>query len=203
MGLRTYLSMIVYLGGPLLARQHELGLTLGGLLSQDRGNAATHLTLGSGIALQANYGYRVFSEEKVALYGEVHLPTNPLRDITSVNRSATRERCDTVCDVWRAREGLSTIARPSYFALGGGYALYEQSTDHLAGASNRAPRFLNRATLDFGGGADVRLGVSSRSGARSAISLRAAQPIACHSSQYSITRWREGESSCAFDRDSP
>lgn len=35
--------------------KHEIGLTLGRLLSQDRASGTTKFTLGSGTALQANY----------------------------------------------------------------------------------------------------------------------------------------------------
>src|SRR6266853_852318 len=77
---------------PILAQRHELGLTLGGLLSQDRGSAQSEsLTLGGGIALQANYGYALLRTRKTALYGEVHFLANPLRDVSSANRGATRD----------------------------------------------------------------------------------------------------------------
>lgn len=53
--------------------KHEVGLTLGRLLGQDRASGTTRFELGSGTALQANYGYRFLVSSKVALYGEVHM----------------------------------------------------------------------------------------------------------------------------------
>jgi len=148
--------MILCCSRPLLAQQHELGLTLGGLLRESRGDAATRLTLGGGIALQANYGYRLLGGEKLAMYGEVHFLANPLRDIASANRRATRDVA-TLYVTPGVRVKMFPRSRVSpYFALGGGYALYEQSTNLLDGAVNTAPRFLNRGALDFGGGVDVR-----------------------------------------------
>lgn len=70
--------------------RHEIGLTLGGLFSNERSGAATRLNLGSGTALQANYGYRLLGSNTAALYAEVHLLANPLRDVTSSDRSLTR-----------------------------------------------------------------------------------------------------------------
>ena len=155
MRFRTCLLMILCFSGPLFAQQHELGLTLGGLLSQTRGDAATRLTLGGGIALQANYGYRLLGGEKLAMYGEVHFLANPLRDIASANRRATRDVA-TLYVTPGVRVKMFPRSRVSpYFALGGGYALYEQSTKLIDGAVNTAPRFLNRGALDFGGGVDV------------------------------------------------
>jgi len=142
---------------PILAQRHELGLTLGGLLSQDRGSAQSEsLTLGGGIALQANYGYALLRTRKTALYGEVHFLANPLRDVSSANRGATRDLA-TLYVTPGIRLKLFPNGRVSpYLAVGGGYALYEQSTELLRGGPNPAPRFLNRGAVDFGGGADVR-----------------------------------------------
>ena len=152
--IRTLLALVGTV--PILAQQHELGLTLGGLLSQDRGaTPAQALTLGSGIALQANYAYRLLRTRKAALYGEVHFLANPLRNVSSVNRGLTRDVA-TLYVTPGIRVKLFPRGRVSpYLAVGGGYALYEQSTDLLGGGPNPAPRFLNRGAFDFGGGADV------------------------------------------------
>ena len=44
-----------------------------------------------------------------------------------------------------------------YAAIGGGYALFEQSVNRLDGNPNTAPRFNDRGALAFGGGLDVRV----------------------------------------------
>jgi len=44
-----------------------------------------------------------------------------------------------------------------YVALGAGYARFEQSFFRIDGRPNAAPRELNRGTVDFGGGADIKL----------------------------------------------
>ena len=43
-----------------------------------------------------------------------------------------------------------------YLAAGGGWAVYEQSTNTLNGNSNPASRLVNHGTVDFGGGVDFK-----------------------------------------------
>ena len=136
--------------------KHEIGLTLGGLLSSERTGGSTHLDLGSGVAFQANYGYRLWSSDKAALYGEVHLLANPLRDIRSVNPVLTRN----VAALF-VTPGIRLKFRPTgriapYLAVGGGWADFEQSTTTIAGASNPAPRTVNHGALDYGCGVDFK-----------------------------------------------
>ena len=69
------------------AQQQELGLTLGRVLQQDRGR----LHLGPGTALQANYGYRILSGDKAALYLETHFLANAARALESTSAAATRD----------------------------------------------------------------------------------------------------------------
>ena len=60
-----------------VAPRHEIGLTLGGLFASERSGGVTRLDLGSGVALQANYGYRLLGNETAALYGDCLLYTSP------------------------------------------------------------------------------------------------------------------------------
>src|SRR5262249_610335 len=84
-GMRRLLLLIVLFGcRPGFAEKHEIGLTLGGLFPQDRGTIPNTVRLGSGTALQANYGHRLISG-LVALYGEVHFLANPQRLVGSGN----------------------------------------------------------------------------------------------------------------------
>jgi hypothetical protein len=59
-GMRRLLLFVLLFGcSPAFAEQHEIGLTLGGLFAQDRGTIPNTVRLGSGTALQANYGHRL------------------------------------------------------------------------------------------------------------------------------------------------
>ena len=88
---RKLLLILFFVSQTVLAENHEIGLTLGGLLSQDRGSIPNALHLGARTALQANYGRRLSGAHAVALYGEVHFLANPLRTVTSANTASIRD----------------------------------------------------------------------------------------------------------------
>lgn len=157
---RFYRAVLVaagLVGQGALAQRHEVGLTLGAVTSSSRNSPAGRLELGSGVALQANYGYRFLENRKAALTGEVHFLANPLRDISSANGMATRDVA-TLFVLPGVRVKFRPAARFSpYAAAGAGYALYEQSLSRLDGSMNPAPRFTHRGAIGFGGGADFKL----------------------------------------------
>ena len=135
--------------------RHEIGLTLGGILSQERGGDAARLELGSGIALQANYGYRLAGGRRAALFGEVHFLANPLRDVTAENKTLTRDVA-TIFLTPGLRLKFNGAGRISpYGAIGGGWAIFEQSTNELNAAPNSASRLVNHGAFDYGAGVDV------------------------------------------------
>jgi len=136
--------------------KHEIGLTLGGVLSSQRSGGATKLDIGSGVALQANYGYRFLAGRVAALYGEVHMMANPLRDISSSNQALTRDVATLFVTPGVRVKFFPGSAIAPYFAAGGGWANYQQSTTTLAGNPNPAPRNLNHGVFDYGGGADFK-----------------------------------------------
>ena len=136
--------------------RNEVGLTLGGLFSDERNGGATRLDLGSGVAFQANYGYRIFGNDNAALYGEVHLLANPLRDVSSSTQTLTRDVATLFVTPGIRVKFFPTRRIAPYFAVGGGWADYEQSTTTLAGNRNPAPRTVNHGAFDYGGGVDFK-----------------------------------------------
>src|SRR5439155_4887116 len=136
--------------------KHEIGLTLGGLFSGQRSGGATRLDLGSGAALQANYGYRILGGERAALYGEVHLLANPLRDVSSSDRTVTHDIATLFVTPGIRFKFFPDRGVAPYFAIGGGWADYEQSTATLEGRQNPASRTVNHGVLDYGGGVDFK-----------------------------------------------
>src|SRR4051794_15052070 len=136
--------------------RHEIGLTLGGLLGESRANQGTRLDLGSGVALQANYGYRFLGGPRAALLAEVHFLANPLRDVTSNNQTLTRDVA-TIFLTPGLRLKFNGAGRISpYGAIGGGWAVFEQSTTQLNESPNAASRLVNHGAFDYGAGVDVR-----------------------------------------------
>lgn len=157
--MRTSILMISLLmtSTATLAQQHKLGLTLGRIGGPTRSSPAGDLQLDSGVALQANYGYRMLQGGTFALFGEVHFLANGQRKIASSNVAATRDVA-TAYVTPGVRVEFRRMGRfVPYAAVGAGYALYEQSFSRIDGASNQAPRFTHRGAFMFGGGVDTPL----------------------------------------------
>jgi len=139
---------------PAAAQTHEIGLTLGRVSGVSR---SSDVSLDSGIALQANYGYRFLKRRHVAVSAEVHFLANGQREIRSRDTSATRDIATLYLTPGvRFKFGPIRSFSP-YLSVGGGYALYEQSLFRIDGAPNPAPRFTHRGALMFGGGGDFPL----------------------------------------------
>jgi outer membrane protein with beta-barrel domain len=151
----TCMTVVMALGQEAPAR-HEVGLTLGGLLSTTRSAGSTRLDLGSGVALQANYGYRFFGGRTAGLYGEIHMLASPLRDVSSAVQTATRDVATLFVTPGVRLKFLPARAIAPYVAVGGGWADYQQSTTTLAGGANPAPRTVNHGVFDYGGGVDFK-----------------------------------------------
>lgn len=134
----------------------ELGLTLGSLQSQQRGSGQTQLELGRGVALQANYGHKLWTGRKAALLGEVHLLANPQRKVTTSNATLTRDVASLfVLPGVRVKFMPQAKASP-YLAFGAGWALFEHSLLRHDGQPNAAPRTLSHGVAGFGGGIDFK-----------------------------------------------
>jgi len=140
-----------------LPSRHEIGLTLGGLLGGERVGSTAQLDLDGGVALQADYGYRLLLEGKAALYAEVHFLASPLRDISSSNPNLTRDVASAFLTPGIRLKLFPSRALAPYIAIGGGWASFEQSTTQLSGAPNPASRLVNHGVIDYGGGVDYRL----------------------------------------------
>jgi hypothetical protein len=150
------LSTLGIVAGQEISARHEVGLTLGGLLGTHRTGAATSLDLDPGVALQANYGYRIAGGGPIALYGEVHFLANPLREVTSVDKTLTRDAATVFLTPGIRVKVFPNRRVAPYFAVGGGWAVYEQSTKTINGNQNPASRLVNHGALDFGGGVDFK-----------------------------------------------
>jgi hypothetical protein len=154
-GLQTLRILVFAFALPRLIAQntespkHEVGLTLGRLVSQDRKSNATTFELGSGTALQANYGYRFATFSKGAIYGEVHMLANPQRVVTSTSLGLTRDVASLFVAPGIRVKLFPRNAVTPYAAVGGGWALFEHSKATLAGAANPAPLHCQSRRLRF------------------------------------------------------
>ncbi|MBI3680203.1 MAG: hypothetical protein HY235_07375 [Acidobacteria bacterium] len=143
------------LAAPLSAQRQELGLTLGRVLSREQSALGGRLDLGGGIALQANYGFNIIGSRAATLLVETHFLASPLRDVGANLAGATRDFA-TLYITPGLRVKFAPRGRVSpYLAVGGGYALYEQSAMTISGQPNPAPRHIHRGVVDLGGGVDA------------------------------------------------
>jgi len=133
-------------------QKHELAFTLGSTTNDLK--TAFNLRTTSGKAMQVNYGYRFWGNDTVAVAGELHFLANPLREVSGAS-FLTRDFASLYLT-----PGIRVKLNPTgriqpYGAIGGGYALYEQSTSTIGGTPNPAPRHLTRGVFQYGGGIDI------------------------------------------------
>lgn len=154
--LRLFATAIVSLAQENVSHKNELAFGLGGMPSFSR-SSSPRLDIGSGVALQVNYARRILGGQKFALYGEIHFLASPQREVSSTSASATHDVASLYITPGVRLKFLPTSRVSPYFAVGGGYAEYEQSTTELDGHPNAASRELSRGAFDFGAGADIRV----------------------------------------------
>lgn len=147
------LSLLFFAALGLYAQGSELGLTLGRILPRQRGE----LDLRSGLALQANYGKRVWSGRGLALFGETHLLASPLREVESANPRAARDFASLyLMPGLRVQIGPERLVRP-FVAGGMGYAQYHSSELLQNGAASPVRDRQHTWGGNFGGGVDVQV----------------------------------------------
>ena len=147
---------IVSLAQENFAHKNELAFGLGGIPYFSRSDSP-NLDLGPGVALQVNYARRILNGQKAALYGEIHFLASPSREVTSTVTSATRDVASLYVTPGIRLKFLPASRISPYFAIGGGYADYEQSNTRLDGRPNSTSRQLARGAFDFGAGIDVHV----------------------------------------------
>ena len=138
-----------------VAQKHELALTAGSVLSQDRGAATNAINLGSGIALQVNYAHQIVKGNRYAsLYGDVQFMANPQRVVASTVTTAIRDLASLYVVPGVKVKFVPEGKVSPWFSIGAGYSLYEHSANLLNGLVSPVPRHLNRGTIGYGGGLD-------------------------------------------------
>ena len=147
------LSLLFFVVSGLYAQGTELGLTLGRILPRQRGE----LDLQGGLALQANYGKRVWTGQGLALFGEGHLLASPLREVTTANPRAARDFASLyLMPGLRLQFGPERRWRP-FVAGGVGYAQYHSSELLQNGAPSPVRDRQHTWGGNYGGGMDVQV----------------------------------------------
>jgi len=144
---------------PAVAQSNDITLSLGGIPSQSRSfrsPSAGSVQISPDVSLGANYGHRLLDAEFAAIYGEIQFVALPNRSLTAPTTTVPQNYASLYVTPGLRLNVLPTARLSPWVAVGGGYALYEQSAK-LSNGQNTTSKFLNRGVFDFGGGLDYRL----------------------------------------------
>jgi hypothetical protein len=144
---------------PVLPQNHELTLSLGGIPNQSRSfrsSAAGSTQISGDLSLGANYGHRFLAARMAALYGEIEFVALPNRSLTAATAIVPQTYASLYITPGLPVKFVPRARLSPWVAVGGGYALYEQSAK-LSNGQNTTNKFLSRGVFDFGGGLDYKL----------------------------------------------
>ena len=144
---------------PAVAQSNDITLSLGGIPTQSRSfrsPSAGSVQISPDVSLGANYGYRLLDAEFAAIYGEIQFVALANRSLTAPTTTVPQNYASLYVTPGLRLKVLPTARLSPWVAVGGGYALYEQSAK-LSNGQNTTSKFLNRGVFDFGGGLDYRL----------------------------------------------
>jgi hypothetical protein len=103
-----------------------------------------------------NYGYRLLHSNALALLGELEFVAIPNQHLTTANAIVPQNYASLYVAPGVRVKFFPEARLSPWGALGGGYALYEQSVN-LSNGQPASNRFVNRGVFDFGAGLDFRL----------------------------------------------
>jgi hypothetical protein len=152
------LLVTLFIAGPARGQNQELTFSLGGIPGQTRGfqGSAGSPQIFADRSFGINYGHRFLDAKIAALYGEVEFVAIPNRGVTSATAIVPQNYASLYFAPGLRLKFLPSSRLSPWAAIGGGYALYQQSAKFSNG-QNDANKFLNRGVFDYGGGLDFRL----------------------------------------------
>ena len=103
-----------------------------------------------------NYGRRFLDAEVAELYGEIESVALPNRGLTAATATVPQNYASLYIAPGLRLKVLPSARLSPWVAVGGGYALYEQSAK-LSNGQNTTNKFLSRGIFDFGGGLDYKV----------------------------------------------
>jgi hypothetical protein len=140
-------------------QSQELTLSLGGISGQTRslrGSAAGTAQIAADRTLGINYGHHLVGTRIAAVYGEIEFVAIPNRGVTSATALVAQNYASLYVTPGVRLELLPRSRLSPWAAIGGGYALYQESAQ-LSNGENTTNKFLNREAFAYGGGVDYRL----------------------------------------------
>ena len=140
-------------------QSQELTFSLGGISGQTRslrGSPAETAQIAADRTLGINYGHHLVGTRVAALYGEIEFVAIPNRGVTSATAVVAQNYASLYVTPGVRLKLFPRWRLSPWAAIGGGYALYEESAQ-LSNGQKTTNKFLNRGVLDYAGGVDYRL----------------------------------------------
>ena len=137
----------------------ELAFSLGGISGQTRtlrGSPTGTAQIAADRSLGINYGHHLVGTRVAAVYGEIEFVAIPNRGVTSATAVVAQNYASLYVTPGVRLKVFPRWRFSPWGAIGGGYALYEESSQ-LSNGQNTTNKFLNRGVFDYGGGVDYRL----------------------------------------------
>jgi len=152
------LLAIAILAGRARAQNQDLTFSLGGIPGQTRGfqGSTRSAQISADRSLGVDYGHRFVNIGIVALYGEVDFVAFPNRGVSSATATVPQSYASLYLTPGLRLKLFPSSRLSPWGAIGGGYALYQQSARFTNGQTD-TNKFLNRGVFEYGGGLDFRL----------------------------------------------
>jgi hypothetical protein len=152
------LLVTTIIAGPARGQNQDLTFSLGGIPGQTRTfqGSAGIAQISSDRSFGINYGHRFLDAKIAALYGEIEFVAIPNRSVTSATAIVPQSYASLYLAPGLRLKFFPSSRLSPWGAVGGGYALYQQSAK-LSNGQNETDKFLNRGVFDYGGGLDFRL----------------------------------------------
>lgn len=163
-----FAGLILLFGAITAAAQtkNDVGFSIGAVLPPDPGATttlvlpqSTNISFGTGLTFEANYARTIFTRKSFGLEVEFPLLAVPSEDVGSKFAENVPGNFASLFITPSLRVRLLPQHRLSPWAsVGGGYARYAESSSLQDGTANPYSRGTNTGALQYGVGADYRIG---------------------------------------------
>ena len=139
------------------AQNQDLTFSLGGIPGQSRNfQGSGTAQISADRSLGVNYGHHFLGGRKAALFGEIEFVALPNRHVNSATAIVPTSYASLYVTPGLRLKLFPNSRLCPWGAIGGGYALYEESAQ-LSNGQKTTTKFLNRGVFSYGGGLDYRL----------------------------------------------
>jgi hypothetical protein len=135
---------------PARAQKRELTFSPGGIPGQTRSfqSSAGGVHISADRSFRINYGHRFVSAEIAALYGEIQFVAIPNRSLTAASAVVPQNYASLYLTPGLRLKFFPSSRLSRWVAIGGGYALYEQS-DRLSNGQKNNQQVLKPRRFGF------------------------------------------------------